>query len=585
MALFRGFGTVGLLVWLFLAYIFLTDSVGLAVIEWLFMLAPLVIVPLGLGLVLVPGRDGRWGPVGRILRWLLPIGSLCLVGSLILPVGTWAGLLAIPWVLVGVLSGLVGLSRCLERGGRRMEEWAVDVALGYLPVGCAWLLSYRWGYPLLGYYPEVVLLTAVHFHFAGFGAAMVAGMTGRCVRQHGPSSSLALTTVIVVVMLGPPLVAAGILWSMWMEAICGVLLALGMLGLALWMLTAAVRWVQQRVSRVLLSVAALSLVVSMALAVLYALREWVSIEGLDIPTMARVHGVANAVGFSLAGMVAWSWVMPASWIPPRGIPWSRLAAGRRVGPDFFQRRDLLDPSGEPVTGLVDDMSAYDSPAFSAEVLHPAIREFYEKTDNAWLTVTPDWQPGFRLGGRLFVWFARRVGQLNLPLEPERPEEVASCIARVREDKDGRRGVRAWVRTTRRDGAAIYVAAYAQHQWAGVPYMNIAFPLPLGNMTSVLHLRAWAREQEGDGLILSTKTYEGSVPDAGVYWVSRFGAVRLPLNETIRIWHEPGDGSVRATHDMWFFRWRYLRLTYTVGAGVPPSVSESSEGTSGSGDSA
>jgi len=373
---------------------------------------------------------------------------------------------------------------------------------------------------------------------------------------------------------------------MWMEAVCGVLLSVGMLGLACWMLVAAFRWVKRGGTRLLLVMAALSLLVSMALAVLYSLREWLGTEGLDIPRMARIHGPANALGFGLAAMVAWHLETPASWMPPKGIPWSRLAAGRWVGPDFFDRCDLLDEEAEPALGLVDDMSVYQGSRLNVDLLNPAIRGFYENTGQAWLKVTADWQPGFRLGGFLFSLLARRIGQLNLPLNSEQPKDVSSRIARVKENQDGRAGARAWIRTARQDGSAIYMAVYAHHRWNEVPYMNIAFPLPLGNMTSVLHLCAWGPGENTDGLALSTAPAECiTAPDAGVYWVSWFGVIRLPLNETIRVWNDPIAGVVRATHDMWFFRWRYLRLTYTLGTDGASSASGSASGSSASDGSA
>jgi hypothetical protein len=51
----------------------------------------------------------------------------------------------------------------------------------YLPIGGAWLVASRLGIQPLGFGDTIVLLTAVHFHFAGFAAPVLAGLAGRTV--------------------------------------------------------------------------------------------------------------------------------------------------------------------------------------------------------------------------------------------------------------------------------------------------------------------------------------------------------------------------------------------------------------------
>lgn len=75
----------------------------------------------------------------------------------------------------------------------------------------------------------------------------------------------------------------------------------------------------------------------------------------------------------------------------------------------------------------------------------------------------------------------------------------------------------------------------------------------------------------------TETTDG---DQGVDFVHRGGVLRLPLDETIRVWstrnhagwavrHPPPDGieastvELLAIHDMWMLGLRYLRLTYHI----------------------
>ena len=44
----------------------------------------------------------------------------------------------------------------------------------------------------------------------------------------------------------------------------------------------------------------------MALAVIYALGEFTGRAWITIPAMIRTHGLANAFGFALCGLIGWN---------------------------------------------------------------------------------------------------------------------------------------------------------------------------------------------------------------------------------------------------------------------------------------
>jgi len=44
----------------------------------------------------------------------------------------------------------------------------------------------------------------------------------------------------------------------------------------------------------------------MTLAMTYSLGTYLETKWLDIPTMIPLHGIANSVGFSLCGLLAWN---------------------------------------------------------------------------------------------------------------------------------------------------------------------------------------------------------------------------------------------------------------------------------------
>src|SRR5256885_1534113 len=81
---------------------------------------------------------------------------------------------------------------------RRRNRRPVGRVLGlYWLVGAGWLALARFGLRPLGFSPEIVLATAVHFHFAGVLLPVLV------LRSTGPR-------LVPPVLLGVPLVALGI---------------------------------------------------------------------------------------------------------------------------------------------------------------------------------------------------------------------------------------------------------------------------------------------------------------------------------------------------------------------------------------
>ena len=160
---------IGIILWLvlWLPVPFAARAPGL--IDRLFLLAPLAIVPLGMRLQLLPRAIGAPQPLCAAL----------VVVSFFCHTGIAAGLLSVPWLLLGAACGLMGLFRLRRGGVRSVDELCMNAAIIYWPVGCLWLVISRLGMNPLEFSDDIVLLTAVHFHYAGFAALTILGMTGR----------------------------------------------------------------------------------------------------------------------------------------------------------------------------------------------------------------------------------------------------------------------------------------------------------------------------------------------------------------------------------------------------------------------
>jgi hypothetical protein len=139
----------------------------------------------------------------------------------------------------------------------------------------------------------------------------------------------------------------------------------------------------------------------------------------------------------------------------------------------------------------------------------------------------------------------------------------------------RPGLRAWIRTySETPDRAMYVAEYSTHCFRDVAYMDIAFPFPGGNLASILRPNPIDVGEEHLGFQLTTR--DGDAPgDAGIWFATRRGPIRMPLQETIDVWapgmrgvpealQDPPVGTtVVARHELRMFGLRYLFLDYLI----------------------
>jgi hypothetical protein len=238
-----------------------------------------------------------------------PVGAVATVFSFFLNRGAPAATLALSWLLVTVVIAAFGVWRLVKRGPRLSGEIFVDVGMLFLPVGAAWLVASRLGTQPIGFGETIVLLTATHFHFAGFAAPILAGMAGRAL--IGTRSVRSLFAVAgILVIAGTPLVAVGITFSPAIALIGAVVISVGLVLLAVLVLGWVLRRVNSFATQTLLVVSSLSSSAAMVLACLYAYSIVAKTVIVDIPEMAMTHGILNSFGFALCGLLAWTLAVP-----------------------------------------------------------------------------------------------------------------------------------------------------------------------------------------------------------------------------------------------------------------------------------
>ncbi|MCB5180712.1 YndJ family protein [Streptomyces antimicrobicus] len=255
-------------------------------------LGMLAVVPAGLRLI-DPSALAR---LARLWPCLAAPGAL----SLWLPRGHTATALAVLYAAAASALALRAPVRLLRTRSLAPPEIAALTALGSPAVAGTALVAERAGYRLFGFDLDVLALTVPHFHFAGFTAALVAGLVCRAARP-GPAARWAAYSVPG----GTLLVLAGYFVGDLAELVGAVVLTAGMWSVALLTWREIRPGAPGRGTRVLLGTSAGVLVATMLLAVWWALGEATGVAHPTLTWMAATHGLGNALGFAVCSLLAW----------------------------------------------------------------------------------------------------------------------------------------------------------------------------------------------------------------------------------------------------------------------------------------
>lgn len=277
---------------------------GLTLVDLLLLLAPLVIVPLGLRLAPLSGRWAR--QILLLARVVQPFGAFAALVSFLIRPGWVAGAVALAWLFTCAIGSLAGLVEVVEHQSVHPRHLVPAAALAFLSVGAGWLVMSRAGLRPLGFSKEIVELTSVHFHFAGFAATLMAALAVVVLRDAGQVGRIAATAGLLIVA-GVPVTAIGIATGSGPLTVLGpVLLATGVLAIAGLTAFVIAPGTKPATARWLLTLSAAGVVLPMLLGVDYAAGRVFPIPALDLRAMALIHGDLNAVAFSLAGLLGWS---------------------------------------------------------------------------------------------------------------------------------------------------------------------------------------------------------------------------------------------------------------------------------------
>lgn len=235
--------------------------------------------------------------------WLwcsLGMGSLFSLSVFLKWFQVWA---CVPWLILATTRAILELRDFLQARSWRLGDSAKVAASTYLPVGAIWALFDQLNYQPLGFSHIIVLLTGVHFHYAGFALPRLSGLWINYSQRAKPFKVATLG-----IILGVPLVALGITSSQlrlpfWVETVSVTLLATS----ALVMSFGHIAWSATRtgIVRGLFALAGLALAGGMVLALIYGWRDVYSVSWATIPAMYAFHGTLNSWGFCLPAFLGW----------------------------------------------------------------------------------------------------------------------------------------------------------------------------------------------------------------------------------------------------------------------------------------
>jgi len=297
--------SLGAVVWALLTLMSLLGWVAWSALDLIVLLALLVITPLALPLA---WEALTWQRLTVIVQ---PVATLISGISFLLPTGPLAAVTATVWLL---FTGFIAVQAALRlRQARRASLIHIypAVALIYLPIGGIWLVFARLGLQPLGFSSDIVLLTAVHFHYITLAALVMTGMIGQAGLVAEPALPWKLFSIAAIgLVVEPPMVAAGYTLAQftrnqYLESAASVLLALSLILITLLSLRVVIPTTISSVARGLLIVSNSAIFFTMLVVGAYAVGNATGAWTITIPQMIIIHGWINALVFSLCGLLGW----------------------------------------------------------------------------------------------------------------------------------------------------------------------------------------------------------------------------------------------------------------------------------------
>ncbi|WP_458120648.1 YndJ family transporter [Paenibacillus sp. Z6-24] len=287
--------------------IFFLDYFQLELVEKFLLFAAFVIVPLVVLLLKYDQKNTHQRMIYTAMKWFQFPAALLALAS-VMSSKVWGlegtavpGTLSLGWLLLTLLLCLYGIANIAIHKGK-IAEIAIGAGLVYFFIGGIWFTLYQYQWTLFQANPDTHALSSVHFHFSSAIVPIFIGMLGRIMTKKSW-----YPWVVVIDIIGPVLIAIGMIFSKPIEYIGVTLFACNIAIYTTYLLTYLKRNALYKKAAFFLVLSCLAFYTVVVISMFYPLLK--NRFALTILDFIPIYGALHAFGFVLCGLIGWVYLV------------------------------------------------------------------------------------------------------------------------------------------------------------------------------------------------------------------------------------------------------------------------------------
>ncbi|APB68905.1 hypothetical protein PPYC1_00310 [Paenibacillus polymyxa] len=287
--------------------IFSLDYFQFELVEKFLLFAAFVIVPLVILLLKHDEKNNHQRMIYAAMK-LFQFPAALLTLASVMSSKAWRlegtaipGTLSLGWLLFTLLLCIYGITT-IGIHKRKTAEIAIGAGLVYFFIGGIWFTLYQYQFNLFQANPATHALSSVHFHFSSAIVPIFIGMLGRIMTKKSW-----YPWVVAIDIIGPILIAIGMIFSKPMEYIGVTLFACNIAIYTTYLLTYLKRNSLYKKATFFLVLSCLAFYTVVVLSIFYPLLK--NMFALTILDFIPVYGSLHAFGFVLCGLIGWVYMV------------------------------------------------------------------------------------------------------------------------------------------------------------------------------------------------------------------------------------------------------------------------------------
>ncbi|MGO4950759.1 YndJ family transporter [Paenibacillus sp. DRB1-1] len=287
--------------------IFSLDYFQFELVEKFLLFAAFVIVPLVILLLKHDEKNNHQRMIYAAMK-LFQFPAALLTQASVMSSKAWGlegtaipGTLSLGWLLFTLLLCIYGIAT-IGIHKRKIAEIAIGAGLVYFFIGGIWFTLYQYQFNLFQANPATHALSSVHFHFSSAIVPIFIGMLGRIMTKKSW-----YPWVVAIDIIGPILIAIGMIFSKPMEYIGVTLFACNIVIYTTYLLTYLKRNSLYKKATFFLVLSCLAFYTVVVLSIFYPLLK--NMFSLTILDFIPVYGSLHAFGFVLCGLIGWVYMV------------------------------------------------------------------------------------------------------------------------------------------------------------------------------------------------------------------------------------------------------------------------------------